>query len=58
MTKEVFEHTLGYARSTTGSSPFTRDVDHGTLKIDRWLGPEFKTGDKVRVTIEKIENRK
>jgi len=54
MSKEVFEHTCGYARSTTGSSPFLRDVDHATLKIDRWLGPDFKTGDIVRVTVEKI----
>lgn len=56
--KQIFEVTLSAGRSTTGSSPFLRDVWHGALKVDRWLDDGFKPGDMVRITVEKAEAKK
>lgn len=52
--KEVFETTLSAFRHETGISPFRRDVWYGELKEQRVL-VDFQPGDKVRVTVEKIE---
>ena len=56
--KKVIECQLSAQRITTGSSPFTKDKWIGVLKIDSWLDEPFAPGDTVRVTVERIKERK
>jgi hypothetical protein len=53
--KHQFETTLRAFRTETGTHPFLRDVWHGLLNCDEVLSKDFAPGDRVRVTVEKLE---